>query len=145
MIRFNSKNHAELSNFYNSNAQFIIRVKGRDFTFRNAEAAFHALKQQPYVDDEIKRFTHMTPNEARYQGKRVKLRDDWHEVRVPLMAHILKAKFSNRYLRSTLLATSNEELVHEAPWDGFWGTGKDGLGANTLGILLMDLRDTLKG
>lgn len=145
MIRFNSRNHPELSNFHHTFKQVELRIEGRSYYFDSAEAAFHALKQKPYRDEEILPFTVMNPNAARYAGKRVKLRDDWHEVRVPLMAHILKAKFQSPYLRSMLLATGGEPLVHEAPWDAFWGNGKNGNGTNMLGILLMDLRGQLKG
>jgi hypothetical protein len=52
----------------------------------------------------------------------------------------LKVKFSDRRLHQYLIDTGQEELVHDAPWDGFWGNGKHGTGQNRLGQLLMDLR-----
>ena len=47
-------------------------------------------------------------------------------------------------VRAALAATGDEELVEFAPWDDFWGDGRDGKGLNILGRLWMVVRDTMR-
>lgn len=62
------------------------------------------------------------------------------------MRRALYAKFKqNPELRDLLLATGNALIVENAPGDRYWGCGKDGTGLNRLGILLVELRDRLRG
>lgn len=61
------------------------------------------------------------------------------------MSHAILAKFEqNRNLRELLLATGDEELIHESNSDLFWGRNKDGTGDNRLGVILMDIREALR-
>jgi hypothetical protein len=142
MILFNSRQHPELSNFFVSPLELHFAGAGT-IHFRSVECAFQAMKVKPYDRAHLQSFACMKPNDARWAGKRVLLREDWNEVRVPLMAHCLKVKFSDRRLHQYLIDTGQEELVHDAPWDNFWGNGKHGTGQNRLGQLLMDLRIAL--
>lgn len=121
--------------------QLTIGVQGQPFTFNNAEAAFHALKQSPYDLNTIGQFTTLSGSEARALGRSVPLRVDWDDVRIPLMLHILRAKFSNPGLMQELQDTGTSYLVHQAPWDNFWGNGRDQRGTNQLGKLLMAIRE----
>jgi len=80
-----------------------------------------------------------------YGQKYVKLRDDWAQVKIPLMYMILREKFTqNDDLRLKLLATGDEPLVEINEWgDEFWGVCR-GKGQNNLGKLLMQLRAELR-
>lgn len=79
-------------------------------------------------------------------GRKVVLRPDWEQLRVPFMAAGLQAKFQYPNLRYYLLLTGNELLVEGNVWhDNFWGDcscpdcwNKPGL--NNLGRLLMATR-----
>lgn len=72
-------------------------------------------------------------------------RENWHEIKVEAMRKVLHLKFrQNPELAQQLVATGSEELVHYAPWDGYWGTGKDGRGQNVMGKLLEELRAQLQ-
>jgi ribA/ribD-fused uncharacterized protein len=144
MIRFNSRMNPTLGNFHQSPDQVKLTIDGHNYCFSSVEAAFHALKQHPYQTAQITPFTQYTPNEARYHGKRVPLRHDWHDVRVPLMRILCTNKFRhNPELQRFLHNTGDEPLIHYAPWDAFWGDGADGTGQNMLGIILMDIRKEL--
>jgi len=44
-----------------------------------------------------------------------------------------------------LVATGEEELVHESGTDRFWGRDREGTGENRLGVMLMELRASLGG
>jgi len=85
-----------------------------------------------------------TPSEAKRYGKTVQLRADWDEVKLEIMAEIVRAKFiQNPTLREKLLATDDAILEEGNNWgDTYWGVCK-GSGENNLGKVLMELRDCL--
>lgn len=73
------------------------------------------------------------------------LRHDWEQVKVEVMRAALLAKFSqNKQARQALLATGDAMLVEHTWHDSFWGDAGDGTGRNTLGRLLMAVRDLLR-
>jgi len=62
------------------------------------------------------------------------------------MWRAVQAKFEqNRRLRELLLATGDEELIHESGIDLIWGRNPDGVGDNRLGVILMEVRQALRG
>ena len=71
----------------------------------------------------------------------------WNDSRVGVMRAGLAAKFmANPELRFLLSSTGDNVLVESLPGrlaDRFWGVGKGGVGHNWLGVLLMELRDSL--
>jgi ribA/ribD-fused uncharacterized protein len=86
-----------------------------------------------------------TAREARSLGQAADVREDWPQVKVQVMARALKAKFTQHpELGEQLLATGECHLIHYAPWDSYWGTGKNSHGQNQLGDLLMRLRAYLR-
>lgn len=88
-----------------------------------------------------------TPSEAKRLGtsRAVPIKANWDDIRDDVMQLALYQKFSrHRNIRLKLLATGDEELVEDAPWDPYWGNGKDGVGKNRLGVLLMELRQCLQ-
>jgi len=79
---------------------------------------------------------------AKRFGATIKPRPDWDKIKVEVMRRILVAKFTqNPKFYSLLLNTEGCQLVHYAPWDGFWGTGKWGRGEDIMGKLLTEMRD----
>lgn len=129
-----------LSNFYE------CPVKYNGYLFNSAEAAFQASKSDT-VDS---RFCTMSPGEAKSAGRKVKLREDWEEVKDAIMRDILLAKFTlNDDLRDKLIATGDAILIEGNTWhDNYWGVCKCSTCIfreryNKLGILLMDVRQEL--
>lgn len=60
-----------------------------------------------------------------------------------VMREAIKHKFDqNPYLKEKLLSTGDAELIEDSPEDMFWGGALEG-SKNTLGGLLMELRDQL--
>lgn len=87
-----------------------------------------------------------SPMEAATEGRKAhpSFRQDWNEVRVEVMRVALRAKFFQHIdLKAELLATGEAVLVEHTANDSFWADGGDGTGANTLGKLLMQLRDEI--
>lgn len=88
-----------------------------------------------------------SPRDAKKLGRSrtVVLRPDWEEVKEEVMRRALRAKFAaHPELTAMLLATGERELIENAPTDDYWGCGKTGTGKNRLGVLLMELRASLK-
>lgn len=88
------------------------------------------------------------PKEAANMGRdrSFPLRSDWESVKDDVMRRAVLAKFQTHGdIRAILLGTGDEDLVENAPGDYYWGCGKDGTGQNKLGLILMELRQTLCG
>lgn len=85
-----------------------------------------------------------TAAEAKQRGRQVSLRPDWETVKLGVMEHLLRQKFTTHPgLRRQLKATRPHPLVEENTWgDTFWGVC-NGQGENHLGRLLMRIRDEL--
>ena len=126
-----------LSNFYEASITY------NGLTYRNNEAAFQAQKCINPEDRET--FTNLKPLEAKRKGRKVALRRDWEQVKISIMADIVKAKFEqNKDLAQWLLDTGNVYLEEGNDWgDRIWGT-VNGQGANNLGKILMNVREELK-
>ena len=127
-----------LSNFY------PVEIKLDGIVYPNAETAFQAQKT---LDVEERRKFSMLKNpvQAKRLGRKVKLRDDWEEVKLDIMTEVVSQKFlQHPHLIEMLLQTGDEELVEGNKWgDRFWGVCKD-KGENHLGKIIMKIRDVYK-
>lgn len=127
-----------LSNFY------PVEIKLDGIVYPNAEAAFQAQKTMDV--EEHRKFSMLkNPVQAKRLGRKVKLRDDWEEVKLDIMTEVVSQKFlQHPHLIEMLLQTGDEELVEGNKWgDRFWGVCK-GKGENHLGKILMKIRDAYK-
>ena len=122
-----------LSNFYES----VVLHDG--ILYRNAEAAFQASKCA--LPEERLLFQPLLGAEAKALGKRIRMREDWLEVRTIEMWKVLQAKFDGHPdLLAKLVATGDEEIIEGNTWnDKFWGVC-NGEGRNHLGTMLMAIR-----
>lgn len=125
---------AFLSNFW----PCMVEYEG--IIFPSSEHAFQAAKTDNLEDRE--RIAALnSPGKAKRAGKNMKLREGWAGKRVDVMREILRIKFSDPDLRRLLVATRPHELIEGNNWgDRFWGVS-GGKGENTLGKLLMEVRD----
>lgn len=123
-----------LSNFH------INSFKWKGVVWNSSEAAYQACKDGK---DEWKKWSNLTPQQAKYKGQRVELREGWDDIKLAFMLDILKAKFSNIYLQGLLEETGDQELVEWNWWgDTYWGKSiQTGEGKNYLGHLLMRVRN----
>lgn len=130
--------HEFLSNFY----FWPVRYEG--ILYPTSEHAYQAAKtRDPNVRLRISLLP--TPGASKKAGKALDLRSDWEDVKVMVMADILRLKFApGSYMAFLLLSTGDEHLVEGNYWhDTFWGVC-NGRGQNHLGKLLMQIRAELR-
>ncbi|NEN92091.1 MAG: NADAR family protein [Okeania sp. SIO3H1] len=88
-----------------------------------------------------------TPADAAKMGRERSrpLRKDWEEVKDDVMERGLLCKFqTHQDIGQILLDTGDELIIEDAPYDYYWGCGKDGSGKNRLGEILMKVRTRLR-
>ncbi len=126
-------NYRFLSNFY------PVQFEWEGEKWPSVEHAYQAAKCRDKQQRTL--FLQGTAGEAKRLGRRVEVREDWEEVKLPIMEALLRIKFAGgASLADKLLATGEEELQEGNTWgDRFWGTC-NGEGQNHLGKLLMKIR-----
>ncbi|MDR2685492.1 MAG: NADAR family protein [Rickettsiales bacterium] len=140
-----------LSNFYphKNNGELyphkvVVSYNGLDFDC--VENAYQAAKAANEVD--MRQFVFNTPFWAKkfVDDGGLKIRSDWHDVRMAVMINLVQQKFRrNLELAKMLLATGEQELVEGNTWgDTYWGVC-EGRGENNLGRILMMTRRLLRG
>ena len=131
-------NYSFLSNFH----PCVVSFGG--FVFICSEGAYAAQK----TTDECTRRAFQTYDgpTAKREGQKLVLRNDWPDIRVQVMRDIVAAKFTqNPDLTALLLQTGDGILVEVNTWgDHFWGVCGE-VGENRLGLILMEVRESLKG
>lgn len=133
-----------LSNFYPSS------IRWEDDEYRTIEHAFQAAKT--FNPEERLRLRETpSPLVVKRLGRKVTLRPDWEQVKLDIMADLLRQKFT-RYsdLGALLLATGDAEIIEGNTWDDrFYGavwdeTEQRWIGENHLGKILMRIREELR-
>lgn len=111
----------------------------------------HYFQAQKFVTTDLAWFEKIqrakTPKDAAKMGRdrTHPLRQDWEQVKEEIMFQAVLQKFTtHEELRQILLETGEEEIVENSPIDYYWGCGKDGSGKNRLGVILMQVRDSVK-
>ena len=138
MINSFEGKYAFLSNFYES------PIAEDRIIYPTVEHYFQAQKTLD-INERKKIAAADTPGKAKRLGRSVTLRPDWEEIKLGVMEHAVREKFTTHsILRVMLVGTGDEELVEGNWWnDRFWGVC-EGTGANHLGQILMKVRDELK-
>lgn len=126
-----------LSNFY----EHEVFYEGK--LYPTNEHAFQAAKTFNENEKEKIRKS-KTASRAKFLGRKVKLRDDWEDVKIQIMYDICLEKFKNEDLKEKLLNTGDKMLVEGNTWgDDFWGKFSEE-GLNHLGEILMKVRNELR-
>ena len=131
-----SGEYAFLSNFYPSSVTDYI------YTYPTVEHAYVAFKT---IDVGLKKKISEIPlpGQAKKFGRKLQLRADWENIKVPVMILLLEQKFSIPELRQKLIETDGMELIEGNTWgDRFWGVC-NGKGENMLGNILMNIREKI--
>ena len=122
-----------LSNFW------LVDIEYEGVIYPSVEHAYMAAKTRN-VAERYRIAMCATPGEAKRMGGKVTLREGWDGMRLIVMEHLLRKKFSHPELRAKLIATDPYQLTEGNHWgDKFWGVCR-GEGENHLGRLLMKIR-----
>lgn len=141
ILRFDG-DHRYLSNFFD--APFVWKDK----QWKTTEHAYQAMKA---TEEWQREYIRNLPSarDAKKEGKKVKIRSDWSAIKDFVMQEIVFEKFSqNKHLAKLLLETGDAILEEGNTWgDIYWGIcpPDSGIGENKLGIILMYVREKLKG
>ena len=127
------------NNFQSRNIPITYRGKN----FPSSEHAFQAMKAYGSMSFDMVCSTicgKTGPNVFSY-GQQIKLRPDWDSVKYSIMNDIQIEKFKDEKMREILKMTYGHTLFKMSPNDSYWVSGPDGLGANYLSKILMEIRD----
>lgn len=139
MIQSFTGRYRFLSNFY------LCEITVAGITYPSVEHAFQSMKTFNEVE-KLRIKNCLTPSDAKFLGKRVKMRPDWDLVKDQVMYDLVKQKFSrHERLKERLLETGETYLIEGNRWnDTYWGVCR-GVGKNKLGVILMRVRKELAG
>ena len=153
-----NEDHRFLSNFYEGDPFTVPGWTdprtGEDAVWKTGEHAFAALKAWGEIDAQYCDIIDATdPAMAKALGRSCRLRSDWEEVKLDVMAAIIRHKFTlDRVEGQKLIATGTALLVEGTYWgDTVWGVSlqfsdddvKEAEGRNWLGTLLQMRRAEL--
>ena len=126
-----------LSNFH------PVTITYEDLSFPTVEHAYQAAKSFDLAS-RIRIRDAETPGKAKRLGTIVSLRPGWEAAKHDIMRALLLQKFaSGTSLAAELVSTYPAVLIEGNWWgDRYWGVYR-GTGSNHLGLLLMQLRETL--
>jgi len=135
---------SDVKNWLSNMGPFESPLIYQGISFRTVEHFYQAMKAgKAEVETRLRIATLASPYEAKREGKRIRLRADWDEVKLEVMEYALRYKFApGTTWHVRLMATHDEEIVERNDWgDTYWGVDlRSGHGQNHLGRLLMKLR-----
>jgi len=143
-INFFKGDYEKFSNFY----PVIIRYE--DIEFPSVEHAYVAAKSlDKMFRYRISQIPADQAGRAKREGRKIKLRKNWHLLRYPFMRIFLIQKFALPEFGDLLLSTRNAYIEEGNYWhDNYWGNCycdkcKDIEGKNNLGKLIMEVREII--
>ncbi len=134
-------------------AGYYLKIHDRNLP--TSEALFQALKfpNRPDIQREIT--SEASPMKAKMIARKYvgEIRAGWRDVNVEVVRWCLRVKLAQNWdkFSKLLLSTAKLTIVEESGRDVFWGAVPQKLdtsvleGCNVLGVLLMELRSTLRG
>lgn len=142
MIKSFRGEYSWLSNFH----RFEQPMRYQRIIFPTNEHFYIAMKTKDKALRE--KVAEHSPKGLKSFGKSLPLREDWDSIKLAVMEHGLRYKFSkyNPTLRQKLIGTRDCYIEEGNYWnDTFWGVDvKTGEGENHLGKLLMKIRGDIK-
>jgi ribA/ribD-fused uncharacterized protein len=112
----------------------------------SVEHYYQAMKfEEPDLRESIRAAGH--PLDARKLAKKNKrrVRPDWSRVKDTVMTRGIYIKCRTYpEVANALLSTGEKQLIENSQYDYYWGCGRDGLGRNAYGKILMEVRERLR-
>lgn len=118
-------------------------VEYEGVVYPSVENAYQAAKTDDL--DARKRFVSLSPSDAKKEGRKLKMRQNFEEFKIQIMFPLVLYKFlDHESLWLKLIETGDAVLIEGNTYgDTFWGQC-NGQGRNELGKILMMIREELK-
>lgn len=139
MIKEFSGEHRWLSNFA------LVDIELRGIVYASVEHAYMSEKNKSDEWLNLCSDRSKTPGQIKRASKDIELRKDWEDVKLLVMEHCLKKKFTQEPFRTKLIETNGQVIQEGNTWgDVFWGVCLEtDEGENHLGRLIMEIRNKL--
>jgi ribA/ribD-fused uncharacterized protein len=125
--------------YYFMSNMYPCKIKWKDNIYKSAETIFQ-LSKCKYAED-IPMFKNLNGFESKKLGRKIKMRNDWNDIKVLTMRKIVKDKFLQNPKLLDKLKRIKEPIIEENTWgDRFWGVS-NGMGLNVLGKILTEVKD----
>ncbi|MEW8342496.1 MAG: NADAR family protein [Candidatus Thiodiazotropha taylori] len=112
----------------------------------SVEHYYQGMKfEEAALREEIREADH--PNKAQKLATKNKrsMRKDWKQVREVVMTRAIYIKCQTHpEVAAALFSTGEQKIIETSQYDYYWGCGRDGLGHNTFGKVLMAVRSKLR-
>jgi hypothetical protein len=112
----------------------------------SVEHYYQAMKfEDPALRESIRAAGH--PLDAQKLAKKNKrqIRSDWNKIKETIMTRGVYIQCrTHPEVANALLHTGEKQLVENSQYDYYWGCGRDGLGRNAYGKILMEVRSRLR-
>lgn len=111
----------------------------------SAEHYYQGMKFEQQQQREAIRLTDH-PNQAQKlaDANKREIRKDWKQLREVVMTRATYIKCrTHKAVAAALLATGDRKIIETSQYDYYWGCGRDGLGHNTFGKVLMAVREKI--
>lgn len=105
------KDYPFLSNFYE------CKIEWNGIVYPSVENAYQAQK----CPELAMSFLDITPNKAKNFGKKVRVRQDWDDIKLRLMFDLVKQKFQDPELLAKLRGIKGPIVEHNWWHDNYWG------------------------
>ncbi len=122
-----------------------VKIELECIEYPSVEAAYMSAKCHDKEWKDVCKDPKNSAGTIKRLSKKVKLREDWEQVKLDVMKVCLREKFTQEPFLSNLLETGTE-FIQEGNWwkDKYWGVClQTGKGENHLGKLIMIIRKSL--
>lgn len=136
------------SEHYYQRQKFVVSKDDPDFIKWCNERRISPEKQIENNNNVRSHMATLSPVDVARYGQTVRstpMRSDWNNIRDIKMWEALIAKFTqNKDFADALKSTGTRVLIERAPTDAYWAVNSSGNGLNTLGVMLMVIRELLE-
>lgn len=131
-------------NWFSNMIPFEKPLIHQNINYYSVENFYQAMKTERSDTFTRGQIALMSPFVSKKEGRKIKIRSDWEDIKLKVMEYALKHKFSQEPWKS-YLKNYKGDLVEWNNWhDTFWGVDIfSGTGQNLLGFLLTEIKNSL--
>jgi ribA/ribD-fused uncharacterized protein len=126
-----------------SYSKFGFELDGANWP--SAEHYYQGMKfEQQEQREAIRLADHPNLAQKLADANKRQIRKDWKQLREVVMTRATYIKCrTHKVVAAALLETGDRKIIETSQYDYYWGCGRDGLGHNTFGKVLMAVREKI--